>query len=87
MYEVFDRFLDTDTWHKRHPSDLERFHRALNKVVWSSEFSADSMGTYMRERRNLPLEYFEQTIAQYVGDAQAIADFIQFTGACPGREL
>ena len=55
MYDAFDSFIRVGTWQTRQPSDEERFHLALGKVVWSNDFDPDQMSDYLREKLNLPL--------------------------------
>jgi hypothetical protein len=54
MYDAFDSFIRVGTWQTRQPSDQERFHLALGKVVWSNDFDPDQMADYLREKLNLP---------------------------------
>ena len=73
MYDAFDSFIRVGTWQTRQPSDQERFHLALGKVVWSNDFDPDQMADYLRVKLNLPAEhrgsYFAQTIDRYCDDA------------------
>ena len=46
MYDAFDGFIRVGTWQTRQPSDEERFHLALGKVVWSDDFDPDQMADY-----------------------------------------
>jgi len=55
MYDAFDSFISVGTWQTRQPSDQERFHLALGKVVWSNDFDPGQMADYLREKLNLPL--------------------------------
>jgi len=74
MYDAFDSFIRLGTWQTRQPSDEERFHLALGKVVWSNDFDPDQMADYLREKLNLPEDrgsYFAQTIDRYCDDAWA----------------
>jgi hypothetical protein len=85
MYDVFDRFLATDTWHKDHPSDEMRFYRLLHKVVLNPAFSADTMGGYMREKFQLSssydaADYRIKAIDRYTTAAWAVFDYLKATG-------
>lgn len=81
MYEVFDGFIDVPTWHTRHAFDEQRFHEALNKVVWSDEFNADQMAEYFRTKLKIALEdhesHFAKAIDRYRDDAWAVKDFLK----------
>jgi hypothetical protein len=50
LYEAFDNFLNTGTWHTIHPNDEERFFVALEKVIKDSKFNPDQLGEYMRQK-------------------------------------
>jgi hypothetical protein len=39
LYEAFDNFFATDTWHTRHPSAERRFFIALNQVATDPKFN------------------------------------------------
>ena len=62
MYDAFDGFIRVGTWQTRQPSDEERFHLALGKVVWSDDFDPEDRGSY-----------FAQTIDRYCDDVDASA--------------
>jgi hypothetical protein len=84
MYEAFDSFMETSTWHTQHPNDQMRFFRALDLVVWSPDFNADSMADHMRANKNvLPDDHgslgFAQVIDRYRDKAWAVKDFIKYT--------
>lgn len=53
MYDVFDSYLDADTWHTNHPLDEQRFLRSLGKVVRDTNFNPDDMGSYMLSNKGL----------------------------------
>jgi len=80
MYEAFDAFLRLDTWHSRHPADLQRFHEALRRVIHEHGFNPDEFGQYMVRKRgsgenslsNLSEEAFEKARSRYVDDAWAV---------------
>jgi len=82
MYDAFDSFIRVGTWQTRQPSDEERFHLALGKVVWSNDFDPDRMADYLREKLHLPPEdrgsYFAQTIDKYCDDAWAVKNFLKY---------
>jgi hypothetical protein len=52
-YDVFDSFLARATWHTSHPNDERAFYRCLREVVARPDFSPDSMGEYMRNKKGL----------------------------------
>jgi hypothetical protein len=83
MYEVFDFFMGIDTWHTRHDYDLQRFYEALDKVVWSDAFNADSMADYMRSKINVPnddhVSHFAQQIERCRDDAWAVREFLKYS--------
>lgn len=81
-YSVFDKFLQTETWHKGHDYDLERFYRALKEVIRDEDFNPEAMGNYFREKKKANEEghpYWE-TIADYVSKAWAVRDYKKMTG-------
>ncbi|MBK1793714.1 hypothetical protein JHL21_04310 [Devosia sp. WQ 349] len=81
MYDVFDEYLNRDTWHT--PDSLEDnvFHRTLRKVVDNINFTPDAMGDYFRKVKGLaPGANCElaQAIARRVADAKAVQDYRQY---------
>ncbi|KRA76184.1 hypothetical protein ASD89_00175 [Caulobacter sp. Root656] len=80
MYEAFNRYLATDTWHKSHPNDDERFYRALATVVGRSEFNADQMGEHFRKvtnvNRNDEDDLLNFAIDTRVTQADAIKEYL-----------
>jgi len=48
MYQVFDAFLDRETWETMHENEDRQFNLALAKVVGNPKFDAAAMGAYMR---------------------------------------
>jgi hypothetical protein len=66
MYEVFDNFLATDTWHVRHPNDEHNFYLPLDKFVWSDDFNPDQMAAYMGTSCNIPSNYIDSVFAQSI---------------------
>jgi hypothetical protein len=83
MYEVFDNFLATDTWHTTHSNDEHRFYLALDEVVWSGGFSPDKMAEHMRARCKIPpsddASGFARSINRLRDNAWAVKDFIKYT--------
>ncbi|MAI61859.1 MAG: hypothetical protein CBB87_05100 [Micavibrio sp. TMED27] len=53
MHNIFDNFLDKDTWHKDHPGDNAMFYSALSQVIDDESFCSDEMAEYMRNRKNV----------------------------------
>ena len=85
MYEAFDSFIDMDTWHTRHSSDLQRFYKALDKVVHIDGFDPDKMAEYFRLKLNLSTDDYDSDFGRgvdlYTADAWAVKDFIKYTGS------
>lgn len=82
MYEVFDSYLNVDTWHTNHDLDERRFFQALGKVVRDDAFNPDEMGSYMLSAKGLGRDneddaYFVNVIDRRVLQAWAIRDFLQ----------
>lgn len=79
MYEAFDKYLATDTWHTSHPMDDKRFYLALHTVVTNPDFNPDTMGEYFHQKKPQkdPLGAFEQAIADRVHDAWAVRDYLE----------
>ncbi|AZS22322.1 hypothetical protein [Caulobacter sp. FWC26] len=78
MYETFDRFLATDTWHTTHDNDQERFYVALSQVIDHPDFNPDQMGEYMRRAKNVDRaseDGFGPRIDSLVTAAWAIRDY------------
>ena len=83
MYEAFDSFLETDTWHSGHPSDEDRFFQALALEVGTPDFDPDRMGDYMRSRCGI-LRYdvnvaLNHAIDGYVAAAWAVRRYLEAT--------
>ena len=76
VYEVFDHFLDVETWTSGHDFDLARFYRALSKVVGEDGFSPDEMGRYMKGKKN---PNYHDEIDQLVTKAWAVKDYLEAT--------
>jgi hypothetical protein len=84
MYEAFDDFLHVSTWHTRHPSDEERFFRALAAVVRNPQFNADALGKYIDQKREggeigLIDEVYDDARDHYVDAAWAVSDYLRIT--------
>jgi hypothetical protein len=81
MYDVFDNFLGTGTWHTRHRYDTERFNQALGQVVRSEEFNADRMADHMRRFLRLGDDDrksdFARIVDMYRADAWAVWGFLR----------
>ena len=79
MYEVFDSYLNVDTWHTSHPLDGRRFFKALSRVVDDPDFNADQMGQYMRQKKNVSDEThpFFRIIQERVSDAWAVKEYLE----------
>lgn len=81
MYEAFDHFLSTDTWYKSHPFDDQRFYQALHSVVRNPEFNADTMGEYMRTKKDIHVDDRESglaiAISTRVSQAWAVRDYLE----------
>lgn len=78
MYSALDNFLAVDTWHTSHSYDLERFHKALDRMVREPDFNPDRMGEYIRARVSNPA--MEYAVERLVSNAWAIQDFLAHTG-------
>jgi hypothetical protein len=85
MYEVFDPFLASKTWHRDQTADRERFYLALDKVVREAAFDPEEMGDYARARLGIASECGdddrENAVTRRVTDAWAVRDFLAVTGA------
>ena len=83
MYEVFDSYLNRDTWHTNHDLDRQRFMQVLAGVVHDDEFNPDEMRKYMLEKKGVRPENrndsFGLKIDQLTQDAWAVKDFFQMT--------
>lgn len=78
MYEVFDAFLKTETWHTDHPNDEERFYKALAKIVRNDGFNADNMGGYILQFTELgPEDGRRGHVDKLVSNAWAVRDFLK----------
>jgi hypothetical protein len=83
MYQAFDKFLNVDTWHTRHPNDEGRFFVVLHSVVGNPDFNPDSLGEYMRQKKNVSRDDkehgFNYAIDHYVAAAWAVRDYLKAT--------
>jgi hypothetical protein len=82
MYEVFNSFIDNDTWDSCHPLDEQRFYQALDQVVRKGQFSPEEMGNYLADRRGVARddEHFGPAIRHYVAGAWAVRQYLSATG-------
>jgi hypothetical protein len=83
MYEVFDKFLSTDTWHTPHAFDGKRFFQALHAVVSNPGFSPDKMGDYFREKKSVTRgdgHPYEGHIDDLVRQAWAVREYREANG-------
>jgi hypothetical protein len=84
MYNVFNSFLDVDTWSTHHPSDEERFYKALSEVIRNPKFSADDMAEYMLSHKELDNagndDLRVKRIYQLQTAAEHISDYLKVTG-------
>ena len=83
MYEAFDSFLATDTWHTGHATDEKRFFEALALEVSKPDFNPDGMGAYMRAKRGIH-RYdvnvaFNRAIDGYIAAAWAVRRYLEVT--------
>jgi hypothetical protein len=83
MYEVFNGFLSTDTWHTGHDFDIQRFNQALGKVVSKEDFSPDTMGDHMRRMKGVTdrsgNDQLALTIDKLVDRAWAVREYLRDT--------
>jgi hypothetical protein len=83
MYEVFDPFLASQTWHGTKQADRERFYLALDRVAREAAFDPEEMGDYLRAKLGLPSgdDHDDTAVARRVTDAWAVRVFLVITGA------
>jgi hypothetical protein len=87
MYEAFDKFLTSHTWHSGKDGDRRRFYVALNEVVHEPAFDPEQMGDYMRAKFGVAAgsaDSRDTAIAQRTNDAWAVRDFLAATGVIKG---
>jgi hypothetical protein len=80
MYEAFDVFVTTDTWHTTHLLDQKRFYQALHQVVRLSAFTPDGMAHYIREVTGTAEgenAVHDEAIQRLKREASTIRDFLQ----------
>lgn len=86
VYEALDSFLNVATWHTSHDYDLERFYKALDKIVSNPAFNADQIGEYIKGK--FPERFAADDAEMYwdpikddlVQKAWAVRDYLKFTG-------
>ncbi|SFV26843.1 hypothetical protein SAMN05216456_0130 [Devosia crocina] len=81
MYEVFDSYLNRDTWHAREEAEDEAFFTALGQVLANPGFDPDAMGDYMRQAKGLTGNSQDQlagVINDRARDARAVLLFRRF---------
>ena len=80
MYQAFDKFLKTPTWHTPHAFDTNRFNNALALVVDEDDFNPDAMGEYMRKNgQKMTMDkpdVFDKAIDRLVAKAWAVKDYL-----------
>jgi hypothetical protein len=85
MYEVFDPFLASKTWHREKTGDRERFYLALDQVVREAAFDPEEMGDYARATLGIAAECGDDdrdnAVTRRVTDAWAVRDFLSVIGA------
>jgi hypothetical protein len=81
-YNVFDPFLNMDTWHTSHPLDDRRFFVCLSKVVREPDFSAETLGEYIRKAKGIDNSehHFAPRVRDLVGKAWAVREYLEATG-------
>lgn len=80
MYEVFDKFLDRETWYSKHSIDEQVFYVCLDKVISNEGFDPEVLGNYLRDKIRLSGnddDVFNRAIDHYVKEAWAIKDFLK----------
>jgi len=81
MYDIFNSFLDVETWYKDNPFDNERFYSALSEVVLENDFSPDSMADHMRSYKNVSHDdntEYSRRIEDLQSAAWHIKDYLKF---------
>ena len=92
MYEVFDKFLVTEPWHKCDLSDELKFLKLLDLVVGKAGFSPKAMGQYMRSKFDISSiydadDYRNQAINRYTAAASVVLNYLSATGRRPPKNL
>ena len=77
MYDVFNNFLATDTWHSQHDNDVKRFNQALSKIVSDPRFSADELKHHFEHQLGDRATVFQTAIDSYHARADAVRDYLQ----------
>jgi len=83
MYDVFNNFLNVETWYKDHPNDNERFYHALSKVIDNEDFSPDAMAEHMHTYKNVTPDddtEFSRRIEELQSAAWHIRDYRKTVG-------
>lgn len=88
MYEKLDLFLAMDTWHTKHPYDLQRFYRGLHEIVSQPNFNADSMADYITQKVGIAAELHDHPYAgainHYRAAAWAVREYLEVNQMCTG---
>lgn len=74
MYQVFDSWLDRDTWAIGGESEDRKFYAILNQVVRRDDFSPNNMGDYFKTKRTG--EHWQADIDAHVTQADAVREFV-----------
>ena len=77
MYDVFDIFLDNETWHSQHPTDVKMFNQILSKIVGDADFSALDMKQHFEAKVGSSSVVFKDAIQDYFERADAIRDYVK----------
>jgi hypothetical protein len=84
MYSTFSSFLQTDTWHSHHDTDVIWFMQMLGDVIDHPDFDPDAMGDYFLEKLGIGSDQRGEGLAlavdKYVADAWAVKEFLTATG-------
>jgi len=81
MYEVFEPFLQSAAWHTDDPAAEKQFFRALHAVVADPKFDPDEMAEFMRGRRGVQREDFENdAIDRLEAAAWAVKGYLEANG-------
>ncbi|HLH98754.1 MAG TPA: hypothetical protein VKW08_26895 [Xanthobacteraceae bacterium] len=87
MYEIFDPFIQRETWFTGHANEELVFYTALSKVAWSPEFDPDRMADYFRSKLNISRDDGEFGLADAVDlwcdRAHAVKAFLKYNRISP----
>ena len=77
-YEVFDPFLERDTWQFPHPLEDRAFYRCLKNVVEQPEFAPEILGDYIRRAKGVDSDDhpFAERISNLVKNARAVREYL-----------